>query len=318
MKFRFYLDQVSPHAGIRQLLEMIAVDDRWECVEQIAYFLATVEHETARQYKPITEYGQPAYFAKYAPGTKLGKDLGNTQKGDGVRYKGRGFVQLTGRANYAKLGKRLFPKDPNCLVDQPDLATHFDVAYQIAVVGMFEGSFTGRAFKHYINPPPGRINFIEARRIINGTDKAYLIADYANSWLGKLQSNQVISTGNGEIAKIEYSLAQESAIPEATEALEGTITSTPSPAKGEISLGAINAKVGEIVPQVEGAVSMASRLKGVFAQALPFMKRFGIWITATVSAIFNLMANNPRLLIATLATLALAALAFWAYHKWKN
>ena len=36
---------------------------------------------------------------------KVAKDLGNTQKGDGVRFPGRGYVQLTGRSNYGKAGK---------------------------------------------------------------------------------------------------------------------------------------------------------------------------------------------------------------------
>ena len=56
------------------------------------------------------------------------KNLGNTRPGDGVRFKGRGLVQLTGRANYAKTGKEL---DLN-LVDNPELAETASVAVDTA------------------------------------------------------------------------------------------------------------------------------------------------------------------------------------------
>lgn len=63
--------------------------------------LATVAVEGP--FKPIDEYGGPKYFAKYDGRT----DLGNVQPGDGARFHGRGFVQLTGRLNYTKYGKAL-------------------------------------------------------------------------------------------------------------------------------------------------------------------------------------------------------------------
>jgi predicted chitinase len=73
---------------------------------------------------PINEYGSDAYFTRMYEGRA---DLGNTQPGDGARYHGRGFIQLTGRANYRNYGELLgLP-----LEDDPDLALQPDVAAQI-------------------------------------------------------------------------------------------------------------------------------------------------------------------------------------------
>lgn len=65
---------------------------------RMANFLVQVAHETA-ELVYMRELGNAAYCYKYEVG-KLGKMLGNTKKGDGYRYKGRGFLHLTGRANY--------------------------------------------------------------------------------------------------------------------------------------------------------------------------------------------------------------------------
>ncbi len=65
-----------------------------------AHFLAQLEHESGG-FKYLTELGNKSYFNKY----EGRKDLGNTQVGDGYKFRGRGYIQITGRANYTELSK---------------------------------------------------------------------------------------------------------------------------------------------------------------------------------------------------------------------
>ena len=96
------------------------------------------------------------------------------QPGDGARFHGRGFVQLTGRYNYDRAGK-FFKVD---LIGNPERAKDPELAYEIAMEGMTKGWFTGAKLAKFFKPgaPP---NYEDARTIINGHDKAQTIADLA-------------------------------------------------------------------------------------------------------------------------------------------
>lgn len=87
--------------------------------------LATVGTEVA-SFQPINERGGTKYFTDHYEGRT---DLGNTHPGDGARYHGRGFIQLTGRVNYRSYGQKLgVPLEEN-----PELALDADVAARILV-----------------------------------------------------------------------------------------------------------------------------------------------------------------------------------------
>lgn len=173
--------------GLDQILGFVQIDpevndDRW-----VAYMLATLKHECANTFVPITEYGAESYFAKYEPGTPIGNRLGNTQPGDGVKYKGRGYVQITGRPNYLKLGQALGVGD--LFIKQPALVLEPANAYRIMSYGMRNGSFTGKKLSTYIND--AGCDYVGARRIINGQDKAEDIAGYATKFEAMLKKARV-------------------------------------------------------------------------------------------------------------------------------
>lgn len=151
--------------------------------QHLAYILATAYHESYHrslnpEWNPVREG-----FAKTNEGairavTKL-FDKGSISQNYSLPYTsensyyGRGFVQITHGENYRKMGKRLgIP-----LYENPDLALDRGVAAKLLVIGMIEGTYTGRRLSDYgsIN---GSFDPVNARRIINGLDKAELIEGY--------------------------------------------------------------------------------------------------------------------------------------------
>lgn len=139
---------------------------------QCAYVLGTAWHESGR-YKYMREIWGPTAAQKRYEGRK---DLGNTVAGDGKKFLGRGFVQITGRRNYTDWGRRLGLD----LLKEPQLAEQPDIAARIIVEGMKLGTFTGKKLDDYVTLQ--KSDFAGARRIVNGLDKAELIASYAREF----------------------------------------------------------------------------------------------------------------------------------------
>jgi putative chitinase len=189
---------------IDQVRGMDAVLDVYEAsfrsrtsLTQFAYMLGTAFHETACVMQPIQEYGNAAYFKRMydlkGSRPKVAKALGNIQPGDGAKFPGMGYVQCTGRGNARKATKRLrelgvigqdidFEKTPELLM-RPDLAA------AVMFIGMEEGWFTGLDVDDIIDDRidgDEHADFLRARRIINGTDRAERIAMHASAFLKAL------------------------------------------------------------------------------------------------------------------------------------
>ena len=175
---QFYAPSPMKGDGVTTVLGHMAPDtETWDSIPALAYALATFKWETANTFAPIHEMGSLSYFDKYEPGTELGKQLGNTLPGDGFLYRGRGYVQITGRANYEHIGQ-LLGED---LLGNPDLALDPVIAYRIAAGGMKHGWFTGRRLSQYFVAGAAP-DYVNARRIINGLDHASDIAAYAQTF----------------------------------------------------------------------------------------------------------------------------------------
>lgn len=143
--------------------------------DEQAYTLATVYHETGVVKRD--EKGKKYLDRTMSPVEEVGKGRGRSyglrDRITGLVYYGRGDVQITWKANYERVGKLLGID----LVNRPELALDPAIALRIAVEGMIGGWFTGRKFEHYFGG--NKCDFVNARRMINGTDKMHDIAGYA-------------------------------------------------------------------------------------------------------------------------------------------
>jgi murein DD-endopeptidase MepM/ murein hydrolase activator NlpD/predicted chitinase len=174
-------DQAQWESLIMQQCQRSGVTDP----AQIAYLLATAKHETG--FVNLKEIWGPT-------STQLGyegrSDLGNNRPGDGKRFLGRGLVQVTGRTNYTYWSKRLGQN----FLDYPEKLESPEYAVITLVEGCRDGTFTTRKLGDYVGN--GRKDFEGARAVVNGSDRAALIAGYAEEYLksGKIGQLGAAST----------------------------------------------------------------------------------------------------------------------------
>lgn len=168
MNLKTFFDAVRPlfPAGMNlaqvDRIEAIldGLQERKVPIRHAAYILATAFHESD-QFRAMVEYADGrAYEGR--------KSLGNTVAGDGPKFKGRGFVQITGRRNYRDWSRRLGVD----LIKEPHLAASMPIATRILIEGMLEGTFTGKKLDDFES-------YRDMRRVVNGTDRADKIAGHA-------------------------------------------------------------------------------------------------------------------------------------------
>ncbi len=165
--------QVSGMDSILDSFELNGVtDNRYR-----AYMLATVYHECAKKMQPIEEYGKGR---KHDYGKRLKMSRKPYSDTTAIFY-GRGFVQLTWYENYEKAGKYCGVN----LLQYPELSLNPLFASKILIGGMTDGWFTGKKLSDYFTED--KTDWKNARRIINGMDKADLIAGYALKFFDALK-----------------------------------------------------------------------------------------------------------------------------------
>lgn len=144
---------------------------------QIAYMLATAQHETRNFDAPEEDFGR-SQARRY-------------DYSGGEEYYGRGFVHLTHDYNYLKMDRALGLEGR--LVADPSLATDPEIAARALVVGMRDGLYTGKRLDRYINDDS--LDYYNARRVVNGIDRreftikaAENAEDYAAEWEQRVPS----------------------------------------------------------------------------------------------------------------------------------
>lgn len=151
-------------------------DIRW-----LAYILATAWHETGTRMEAVregfkdTDKESIAHVAMLKAKGKIRRNYALPHE-NGNSYYGRGLVQLTHGYNYTTMGEEIGID----LYSNPDEALKLDIAVRILIIGMVKGLFTGKRLADYFNNID--TNWINARRIVNGSDRASQIAKYAKDF----------------------------------------------------------------------------------------------------------------------------------------
>ena len=147
----------------------------------------------AQQYVGNPNNSLPEFLYGYQ--TSKGKGLGNTQPGDGAAFIGRGFIQLTGRANYAKYSSLMFSKgllsSATALTDNPSMLNDLTVAAQVSVLYFLDRVKVAQSDPGYFDAACRAVGF-------NTPDVLASKQGYYQCFLGQLQGT-VVQSGSGTI-----------------------------------------------------------------------------------------------------------------------
>ncbi len=172
--------------GFDAIINEWEANDKLSDLRWLAYIMATIYHEVNKTMQPIEEYGKGKSMP-YGKKLKMGEGPNKRvpyEKPDKL-YFGRGLVQTTWYENYEKLTKTPRAKAEGWdFLNKPELMLQMKPSVWSAFYGMTTGLFTGRKLSHYFDGE--KEDPLNARKIINGTDKASLIAVYYKKFLAAL------------------------------------------------------------------------------------------------------------------------------------
>jgi putative chitinase len=185
----------SPYA-VAALLGIAGGECRWKLVEegfkysadrllQVFPSVFKGDRALAQQYAGNPNNSLPEFLYGYQ--TAKGRGLGNTQPGDGGKYIGRGYIQLTGRANYARYGQ-MVGKD---LLGNPELLSDPATAAEVSVKYMLDRCKVAQTDPNYFEAACKSVGF-------NTPDIKAKKKGYYECFLGQLQS-KTVGTGSGGI-----------------------------------------------------------------------------------------------------------------------
>lgn len=200
----------------------------------LAYILATMRRETNDTFAPVVEgYWIPPskraaalynYYAANNPGA-LRTIFPNGKFG--INYTGRGDVQITHKNNYDMFNPLVLAKFPGKdIVQNPDYACEPDIAWLIMEEGMTRNThtfrdenFTGFTLEQFLND--NKLDWVGARKIINGKDHANEIAKYAIDYYNVLQFEDEEKPVIEDITVPDEELAQAEALDAVTIEVDG-------------------------------------------------------------------------------------------------
>jgi surface antigen/uncharacterized protein YraI len=226
-------------SGMSTLLGFLEADSNVSDVRWAAYMLATVKLECGDAWQPVEEGGKGQGFPYGDPVTVTGSD-GMTYVNT---YYGRGYVQITGVDNYQKMSGILNLGDQ--LVIHPERTLDPTISYEIMSSGMINGYFTGVGLGDFING--SQTDYVNARKIVNGLDKADVIAGDATT----LESLLRESSAGAETGPRQYHIVNA---PDGVNARKGPGSNFP------VVHGVANNSRIDIVCQVHGQVVNGSNI----------------------------------------------------------
>ena len=186
-------------AGGESLWQLVVENFNYKADRLLQVFPSVFKGDMAlaQQYAGNPNNSLPEFL--YGYDKPKGKGLGNTQPGDGGKYIGRGYIGLTGRANYAKFSKLLYEKglvsSATALLDNPELVNDPSVAGQIVVV-----YFLTHPRLKTLNSNPGPDYFEEGYKAVGfcTPDIHAKKQAYYECFLGQLKG-AIVSSGSGGI-----------------------------------------------------------------------------------------------------------------------
>ena len=239
--------------GLSALLNVWHDDYADYPIEYLAYCLATAYHETGRTMQPVregfakTDKQAIAIVTRMHKRGRIKRNYAAKYKKTGKSYFGRGYVQLTWAYNYRRASDKLGIDFYN----NPDKALEAENAAHILFKGCIEGWFTSKKLSHYINDK--RANYRQARRIVNGMDKASKIARYAKAFEHALE--EALDPNKVTVAKLRKAGSRTIKTADRQQDIGG--------AKVAVGVAVGAAKVKESVSEFEGWAAFGESVKTV-------------------------------------------------------